>query len=182
MSMYKPDWFRFSNRGPGPGDLADRPLVWVIHASETGVAEDLADETCRRLKKMGIDTRLLSLEAMDLQRLQSCEHTLFLVSTTGDGEPPCAADAFADRCMRSAAPLSMLQFAVLALGDRRYDAFCAFGRQLHDWLRSSGAQPIFDRLDVDDEDPAAISEWHERLTSLAARMQAGLKIQKEPVP
>jgi sulfite reductase (NADPH) flavoprotein alpha-component len=178
MGMFNPAWFRFFGtplnlpRPPARRSSGTEQFpVWVIHASETGVAEDLAVETCRRLKKTGRATRLLSLEAADPLGLSGCQQELFLASTSGDGEPPYTADGFADRYMRTAASLSTLQFAVLALGDRRYDAFCAFGRRLHEWLLASGARPLFDLLEMDDEDPATSRQWYESLPALAEQLQ-----------
>ena len=51
--------------------------------------------------------------------------------------------------------LSGLRYAVLALGDSEYAQFCGFGRALDEWLRAQGAQPLFDRVDVDNGDAAA---------------------------
>src|SRR5690606_30781493 len=86
---------------------------------------------------------------------------LFVVSTTGEGDPPDHALSFL-RQMQGGADgegLAHLEYALLALGDRDYDDFCGFGRQLDQWLRMRGAQPLFDRVEVDNADEAALRHW-----------------------
>ncbi|MGV2904799.1 flavodoxin domain-containing protein, partial [Achromobacter sp. AGC25] len=85
-----------------------------------------------------------------------------VASTYGEGDPPDAAAAFAGQMQAaSVAPgtapaLAGLQYAVLALGDSEYTQFCGFGHRLDDWLHAQGATPLFDRVDVDNGDPAAL--------------------------
>ena len=53
-----------------------------------------------------------------------------------------------------------LRFAVLALGDRSYRDYCAFGRALDVWLQRCAARPLFERIEVDDfTHPAYQSLW-----------------------
>src|SRR5690606_24076557 len=77
---------------------------------------------------------------------------------TGEGDPPDHALRFL-RQMEAGGDLSHLQYALLALGDRSYDGFCAFGRQFDGWLRGRGARPLFDRVEVDNADEAALRRW-----------------------
>ena len=53
------------------------------------------------------------------------ERALFIASTTGEGDPPDPALAFVRDVLARPAALPALQFAVLALGDREYEHFCA---------------------------------------------------------
>jgi sulfite reductase (NADPH) flavoprotein alpha-component len=185
MGMFKPNWFRGwmdasgsrlpdDAHRPHDGDHEDtafRPTpIWVIHASETGLAEDLAQDACRRLAKLGRSNRLVPLDAMDAPSLASIDQALFLASTTGDGDPPGLADIFVRRCMQQPARLPNLHYGLLALGDHRYDDFCAFGRQLHQWLRASGAQTLFEPVEMDNEDPSAMRQWNERVELLGKRV------------
>ena len=79
-------------------------------------------------------------------------------------------ESFHRQCMQHPAPLPNLHYGLLALGDRRYDDFCAFGRQLDQWLRSSGAHPLFEPVLMDNEDTAAVRQWHEGMQVLGARV------------
>ena len=55
---------------------------------------------------------------------------------------------------------------MLALGDRSYGHFCGFGHQLDTWLRQHGAHPLFDAIEVDNADPAALRHWQQLLGQL----------------
>lgn len=134
------------------------------------MAEDLAQDACKRLAKAGRSSRLVPLDAMDAASLASVDQALFLASTTGDGDPPGVADIFVRRCMQHPARLPNLHYGLLALGDHRYDDFCAFGRQLHQWLRASGAQTLFKTMEMDNEDPLTMRQWNDRVDALASRL------------
>ncbi|KAG1087122.1 hypothetical protein G6F40_013790 [Rhizopus arrhizus] len=59
-----------------------------------------------------------------------------------------------------------MQYAVLALGDSEYAQFCGFGHRLDDWLHAQGATPLFDLVEVDNGDPAALRHWQQLLGQL----------------
>lgn len=65
--------------------------------------------------------------------------------------------------MQSGAGLGALRYAVLALGDSSYAHFCGFGHRLDDWLRANGAAPLFDLVEVDAGDAAALRHWQHHL-------------------
>lgn len=142
--------------------------IWVIYASETGVAEDLAHETQRQLNQRGRANRLIALEDVDVRSLARVDHALFLASTCGDGDAPYMAVAFERQTMQQPALLSGLNYGLLALGDRRYDDFCAFGKQLDAWLRASGARPLFEAVQMDNEDALSMGQWNDHVRKLAA--------------
>jgi sulfite reductase (NADPH) flavoprotein alpha-component len=71
--------------------------------------------------------------------------------------------------MRSAAlDLSGLRYGLMVLGDRQYRNFCGFGRELDAWLQGHGAQPMFERVEMDNADPAALQAWRQELGHIAA--------------
>lgn len=135
----------------------------VLHASQTGQAEALAWQTARALHDQGTPVRVLSLNALDADTLRAAPRALFVASTYGEGDAPDDASLFVEKMMAAVAGLSHLRYAVLALGDRQYQHFCGFGRQLDEWLQASGAQREFERIDVDNADPAALAQWHRQL-------------------
>ncbi len=142
------------------------PPVLVVWASQTGFAQQLAERTAESLRAAGHTTRLRALDQVDSALLGSSRKALFIAATTGEGDPPDHALAFLSRVMTQPATLPQLQYAVLALGDRTYEQFCAFGHQLDDWLREHGAQPLFDTVEVDNADPDALRHWQQLLGQL----------------
>ncbi|MDC7676407.1 NADPH cytochrome P450 oxidoreductase family protein [Asticcacaulis machinosus] len=144
----------------------------VVYASQTGQAEEIATATLKRLVDGGQSARIVDMADLKLSDLESAQHVLCVASTTGDGDAPDSVLGFEAKVMSDGAVLSHLDYAVLALGDKSYADFCAFGRRLHDWLRASGAKPYFEVIEVDDLDPAALNRWYENLSDLGAKSEA----------
>ncbi|MDR7333335.1 sulfite reductase subunit alpha [Roseateles asaccharophilus] len=146
---------------------AGAPPMWVLHASQTGQAEDLALQTARALHVAGQPVRLAALGSIRPDELRGATHALFVVSTYGEGDPPDAATPFWRAALEAAPDLKGLNFGVLALGDRTYDHFCGFGRELDAWLQQAGANALFERIDVDRCDAAALEHWRHQLGHIA---------------
>jgi sulfite reductase (NADPH) flavoprotein alpha-component len=160
-----------------PAALADRAAVIpqavadttvrVIYASQTGFAEQLARQTVQTLQAAGMTARLDGIDGITADDLRHTGRVLFVASTTGDGEPPDMAVAFSRLAMRQPAALAGLRYGLLALGDSDYEEFCGFGRQLQRWLQASGAQALFDPVEVDSEDEASLRHWQHHLSMLS---------------
>lgn len=131
----------------------------VLYASQTGQAEALAWQTGRWLHAAGTPARVMPLNDADIDLLRRTPKALFIASTYGEGDAPDGASLFAERVMGAAAELSSLRYAVLALGDRQYANFCRFGRMLDEWLHAAGATRSFERLEVDNAEPATLAAW-----------------------
>ncbi|MET3668028.1 sulfite reductase flavoprotein subunit alpha [Caulobacter sp. 1776] len=138
--------------------------VLVAYASQTGFAEELATATARTLAEAGAPVTLRELSAVTAADLTG--RALFVVSTTGEGDAPDPARAFIRDVMKASPDLAALRYGVLALGDSTYAHYCAFGRSLDAWLARHGGQPLFDRVEVDDGDPAALRHWQGQLSLL----------------
>ena len=98
---------------------------------------------------------------------------LLVASTFGEGEAPDSARAFLRQLQDRPPRLARLRYGLLALGDRGYrDSYCGFGRELDQRLHHAGAQPLFDRVEVDDNDPAALRHWQHHLGQLSGNTDA----------
>ena len=149
---------RVAEAAPAQGEA---PLL-VCWASQTGFARELAERSASLLRESGTAVRVVALEAVDADLLAGTRRALFVASTTGEGDPPDHALAFLRGTMAQHPTLD-LEYALLALGDRSYNDFCAFGRQLDEWLRACGARPLYDRVEVDNADEAALRHWQYEL-------------------
>ena len=137
--------------------------VLVGYASQTGGAEDIARQVSEALVHTG-PSLVKPLNKITEQELRDHKVALFVASTYGEGEPPDNALSFYHKLQRfQASSLSHLRYAVLALGDKSYSQFCAFGKALDSELLARGGQPMFDRVDVDRLAQADIRRWQERL-------------------
>lgn len=149
--------------------IAKGASTWIVaYASQTGFALELAQRTAETLREAGCNAHLHDIAKLDPHHLKGA-HCLFIASTTGEGDPPDGALGFAGSTMASAIDLPGTRYAVLALGDRGYAQYCAFGHQLDAWLRGSNAQPLFDLIEVDNADPAALRHWQHQLGVLSGR-------------
>ncbi|WP_428156581.1 sulfite reductase subunit alpha [Brevundimonas sp.] len=153
--------------GAGEG----RPVL-IAFASQTGFAEELAWMTARALSDGGVGARVLSFADLDAQALKAADRALLVVSTTGEGDPPDSAARFVRKIMGETADLSGLRFGLLALGDRSYDQFCGFGHAVDGWLRRSGAEPLFDTVEVDNGETGAIRHWQHQLNQITGSVTA----------
>ncbi|MCE7031841.1 sulfite reductase subunit alpha [Lysobacter sp. GX 14042] len=153
----------------GPGDAE-----WlVVHASQTGQAEALARQAADALRVAGSAVALLPLSALDHATLRHARRLLLVASTTGEGDPPDNAARFVRQCLGDASiRLGQLEYGLLALGDRAYGDFCAFGHMLDDWFQRAGARPLFGMIEVDDHEPAALQRWRDQLDRLGVRVGA----------
>ncbi len=151
----------------------DGQTVLVAYASQTGFGEELAWMTARALSgEGGVGARVVSFADLDAEALKAADRALLIVSTTGEGDPPDSAVRFVRKVMAAEADLSGLRFGLLALGDRSYDAFCGFGHAVDGWLRRSGAEPLFDLVEVDDGEAGAIRHWQHQLNQITGRVTA----------
>lgn len=148
---------------------ADAVLVAV--ASQTGFGEALGRMTVEAMEKAGVPAAVLPIGELDLAGL-SGRRVLFIASTTGEGDAPDEASGFVRRLNAPGLDLSGLSYAVLALGDRSYDRFCAFGAALDAALSAAGASALFDRVEVDDGDTGDIRRWQHNLNQLTGATDA----------
>lgn len=140
---------------------------WLVgFASQSGFAEQLAWQSAGQLQAAGIPVRVEPLSRLDADSLSRAQKALFVVSTFGDGEAPDAAQGFERKVLGGSLPLGQLSYAVLALGDRQYEHFCGFARRINDWLGLQGAHRLFDSVEVDGDDQAALQHWQQQLSEL----------------
>jgi sulfite reductase (NADPH) flavoprotein alpha-component len=164
-------WPRTRGRGTsvpvGDGiDPSGSPPTLIAFASQTGFAAEIASRTARSLEAAGTAVQVASLAELSAPLLREARYALFIVSTTGEGDAPDPATSFVRTVLESTLGLAELRYAVLALGDREYDNFCAFGHRIDRWLRHQGAVALFDVVEVDNGDEGALRHWQHQLSVL----------------
>jgi flavodoxin len=150
--------------------------ILVAFASQTGAAERIAWLSANALAaNANRMVRVAPLGGLTMAEIAEAGTLLVVTSTYGAGEAPDSARAFARKQMAETPQLKGLNYAVLALGDMKYDAtFCGFGRGLDRWLASGKARRLFDIVCVNgDDDDAAMAKWATALTRLGAQTSAG---------
>jgi sulfite reductase (NADPH) flavoprotein alpha-component len=144
----------------------------VVHASQTGTCEFLAERTRETLATGGLNVHVAGMDDIGEARLRAATRILFIVSTYGEGDAPDSGARFARMLATTEADLSHLHYGVLALGDSSYAQYCGFGRALDAALASRGAQALFARVEADRVAPAAIEAWQHHLSHLAGTADA----------
>ncbi len=130
--------------------------VHIIWGSQTGTSESLAKKLAKQLDSRGHQTTIKDMADVKPSDLVSMTHLAIITSTYGDGEPPDnAANFHAVLHSGDAPPLSGVHFAILALGDSSYPAFCKCGHDFQTRLTALGASSLFGitEADVDIDEP-----------------------------
>ena len=159
-------------QGAADATSAQSTPLLVAYASQSGYAEQIANQTAQALQAANVPARVRSLAELSVEELSSTERALFVVSTYGEGDPPDTGLPFVHSVMAHSPALSRLAYGVLALGDRTYRNFCGFGKTLDDWLRRQCAVPMFDVVEVDNADEAALLHWQRHVGALSGNINA----------
>ncbi|XP_064542258.1 NADPH-dependent diflavin oxidoreductase 1 [Drosophila montana] len=119
--------------------------ILVLYGSQTGTAQDVAEQIWRESRQWGFQGPVLALEDYNMQQLIEERLVIFVVATTGDGtEPDNMKQAWRFLLKRSLPSNSLegLQFACLGLGDSSYPKFNYAAKKLHKRLLNLGAKSI----------------------------------------
>lgn len=119
--------------------------ILVLYGSQTGTAQDVAEQIWRESRQWGFQGPVLALEDYNIQQLIEERLVIFVVATTGDGmEPDNMKQAWRFLLKRSLPSNSLngMQFACLGLGDSSYSKFNYAAKKLHKRLLNLGAKSI----------------------------------------
>lgn len=134
----------------------------LAYASQTGSARELAK---RFHQQVAEHCDLFSLDQLTPNQLLDYEQILLILSTAGEGQPPDNARRFLRQLGDLTAPdlikltPMMPQFSVLALGDRHYASFCAFGHYLDQRLEQLGFRKMQTVVEVNQMDMNTVNQW-----------------------
>ena len=153
-----------------PAALPGSTLIAV--ASQTGFGDELAGMTAKAFTDAGQSAQIKSFADLEPADLTAAGRVLFIASTTGEGDAPDSASGFVRRAMKGRADLTGVRYGLLSLGDHTYAEYCGFGRALDGWLKSAGAGRLFDTVEVDNGDAAAVRHWQGELSRLTGSVAA----------
>jgi len=153
--------------------------IAILYASQSGTAEGLARKLAKELKAQGHMPAVSTLVAYSPSALAQEKYALILASTYGDGEAPDGVQPFYEElCLEHFPRFEGLSYSVLALGDRHYENFCKFGRDLDVKLASLGANRLANRVDCDVDVDEPLAQWKaEVLPRLNEAAVAGKRVE-----
>lgn len=155
----------------------NRKGYMVLYGTQTGTAEDLAEELQEGIQGLGIECGCENVFDIEFSQLDSLEKVFVIISTWGDGDPPDDAEGFCDAL--SGVELSRfdgLEYSVFALGDSGYELFCECGKQVDKFLRFSGAIALVGRVDCDIDIDEPFREWKESLLSILEKQHSAVGV------
>ncbi|KAL3465859.1 hypothetical protein BJX64DRAFT_252045 [Aspergillus heterothallicus] len=165
-----------------------RRSALVLYGSETGNAQDVAEEIGALAERLHFTTQVSELNHVKADTLGSHTVVVFAVSTTGQGDLPANARTFWRSLLLKKLPptfLSGLQFTWFGLGDSSYPKFNWAARKLYKRLLQLGANEIYTGGEADHQHPEGLEgtfiPW---LTSFRQHLlqQYPLPAGQEPIP
>eukprot|EP00899_Mesostigma_viride_P014170 jgi/Mesvir1/22754/Mv14153-RA.2 len=146
------------------------PQFLVLYASQTGNAQDVAEHVGREATRRLYNPVVLSIAAFDPVLLPEQSFVVFVVSTTGQGDPPDSIKSFWKFLLRKSLPkdsLSHLSYAIFGLGDSGYSKYNQMAKLLDRRLASLGGSAVVARGLGDDQDKSgyntALDPWLDQL-------------------
>ncbi|KAJ4780650.1 NADPH-dependent diflavin oxidoreductase 1 [Rhynchospora pubera] len=139
----------------------------VLYASQTGNAMDVAERVGREAERGGCPSvEVQSMDHFDPNTLPSESTVIFVVSTTGQGDPPDTMKVFWRFLLKrnlGSSWLEGLHYAVFGLGDSGYQKYNFAAKKLDKRLQDLGAKPIIEKGLGDDQHPSgyegALDPW-----------------------
>ena len=126
----------------------------ILYGTQTGNAKYVAEEIGRECTRRYIKAKVQPMDEYNITELPTERIVVFVVSTTGQGDPPATMKKswrFLTRKDLPSNSLTYLNFTVFGLGDSSYEVFNAMARKLHQRLLQLGANCFHDKGLGDDQ-------------------------------
>lgn len=144
--------------------------ITILYGSETGTAQDVAEQIWKNAKRKGLESNVSAMNDYNIQDLNSEKIIVFVVATTGQGDPPNNMRQFWRFLLRknlSSTLLINLNYGILGLGDSSYQKFNFAAKKLNKRLMQLGAKELIPLGLADDQHDlgidAVIDPWLEQM-------------------
>lgn len=101
----------------------------VLYGSETGTAQDVAEELGRLVERLRFTAHVTELNTVPIDSISDFTIVIFAISTVGQGDLPANASDFWRSLLKkrlSSSYLRQVNFAVFGLGDSSYPKYIPF--------------------------------------------------------
>ncbi|MCJ1338391.1 NAPDH-dependent diflavin reductase [Bachmanniomyces sp. S44760] len=134
----------------------DERKVLILYGSETGNAQDVAEELGRTIERLRFATDICPCDAVEPLFLRHYSIVIISISTIGQGDLPTNARKFWKKLLRRKLACDYLQnvrVTTFGLGDSSYPQFNYAARKLHTRLLQLGVQEFCPRGEGDEQHP-----------------------------
>ena len=141
--------------------MSDNRLL-LIFGTETGNAEELAEDAANMAKGFDLEATVMDMEDIEPDDISTSKRLIVVCSTWGEGEQPVNAQDLYDAVEETEeGSMEGVNFAVLALGDTAFELFCESGKEWDKILEEKGGNRVNDRIDCDTDYDDYAEEWLE---------------------
>ena len=146
--------------------MSDNSLL-LIFGTETGNAEELAEDAANMAKAFDLEATVMDMEDIEPDDISTSKRLIVVCSTWGEGEQPVNAQDLYDAVEETEeGSMEGVNFAVLALGDTAFELFCESGKEWDKILEEKGGNRVNDRIDCDTDYDDYAEEWLEATLGL----------------
>ena len=146
--------------------MSDNSLL-LIFGTETGNAEELAEDAANMAKGFDLEATVMDMEDIEPDDISTSKRLIVVCSTWGEGEQPVNAQDLYDAVTETEeGSMEGVNFAVLALGDTAFELFCESGKEWDTILEEKGGNRVNDRIDCDTDYDDYAEEWLEATLGL----------------
>jgi len=141
--------------------MSDNSLL-LIFGTETGNAEELAEDAANMAKGFDLEATVMDMEDIETDDISTSKRLIVVCSTWGEGEQPVNAQDLYDNVTETEdGSMDGVNFAVLALGDTAFEFFCESGKEWDTILEEKGGKRVNERIDCDTDYDDYAEEWLE---------------------
>ncbi|KAL6434843.1 hypothetical protein ACFW04_005193 [Cataglyphis niger] len=148
----------------------DGLVMQVLYGSETGTAQDVAEQIWKSAQRKQLQSTISSLDEYDIRHLSSEQLIVFVVATTGQGDTPTNMKTFWRHLLGKSLRADLLQslkYGVLGLGDSSYSKFNFAAKKLNKRLAQLGGKELLPIGLADDQHnlgiDAVVDPWIKKL-------------------
>jgi methionine synthase reductase len=119
-----------------------------VYASQLGNTEVIANILHKKIKMLYKDIEELNF-INDIKSLEKYDYTIFLISTTGDGEFPDNGKKFW-KILRKYRKDLLIKYFLIGFGDSNYNSFCHSAKCLDRRLKLLKSEEVMPMVLIDD--------------------------------
>tara|TARA_B100000963_G_C22399541_1_gene568181 strand:- start:42 stop:482 length:441 start_codon:yes stop_codon:yes gene_type:complete len=133
-------------------------ILDIIYATQTGNAETIAKKLYSLAKSQGFQVQLNEMNYHNINTFRQLRNVAIITSTYGNGEVPDMGIDFWNELKSSKVEMPLLNYGLVALGDKSHEIFCGAGRAISNKLEELKCKKIIRNLECNG-DTEGTYEW-----------------------